>query len=482
MKKSSSLLSKAFKSSFLEFTFRPIEPLLVFICAGIYVGGEWGEFKVYESFAFVLYRICSFGFGAAVTWYQPQVPERQFVRSVFQICIFSFISCLIFIFLILTLNAYYPDILAFFNKGFNNGNRYKLLLFLFATPFMVCTEVLLSACITYKKFLYFGFIQFFLRPILIFLPPIIAYFWFFRLDLSFSFFWGSVITFILSFIAFFTTIPIQINDLTWKIIPCKKILKYSYPLALSQWISVFSTRIDIFMLAGISSLQQVEVYSIALTISKSLNSIVESLAKFLHYLFSSQKLSGVTEKLKDQFNYATWVVTTIQTLLFIIFIIFGKFLLELINSEYTAGYSVILIVTLFLYINSHFNFISTVLINFGKTHIFLVLITLGLLTNFLFNTWLIPLYDSNGAAIALGISSFINSLITFFAVYYYFKKNIFSFKLIKGSLTSIFTIISVYVTVIYLTEILFMKIMLIIFILILFLMFKYQDYRKIKVN
>src|SRR5580698_2809690 len=69
------------KFMLLDNASKVLDPLLVLLCARLYVGGEWGFFKYYESILLLLTRLAVIGMDRGVVWiYAKRGSDESFLR------------------------------------------------------------------------------------------------------------------------------------------------------------------------------------------------------------------------------------------------------------------------------------------------------------------------------------------------------------------------------------------------------------------
>lgn len=188
--------------------------------------------------------------------------------------------------------------------------------------------------------------------------------------------------------------------LSWDWSLIKKLIKESFPLALSGYLTLLYYRIDVLMLSRMKGFSAVGYYSAATRVTESLDIIASTLMISLFPLFSQafkedrQKFERLTAKAFRTLLLAGLPIALGGTL------VAGDLISLLFGPEYQPSQATLVILLWYTF----FNFLATLLVNVliacGRQAVdawisfFLVLGNSGM--NFL----LIPSYSHNGAALA----------------------------------------------------------------------------------
>jgi O-antigen/teichoic acid export membrane protein len=111
------------------------------------------------------------------------------------------------------------------------------------------------------------------------------------------------------------------------------------------------------------------------------------------------------------FQTATWWLIALSWPLFLIFAIFGPFLLQVFGQEFSAGATALTILSLAMLVDLGTGTIGVVLLMGGKSWWNLFNMAVALALNIGLNIWLTPRYGMNGAAVAWAVSITVANLL-----------------------------------------------------------------------
>ncbi len=399
---------------FLDNGSKILEPLMVLVCAKAYAGGEWGVFKYYESLILLLLRLASLGLDRGVIWYYSKcADDKEYIQNFSRIFNLVFtLSLLIVGFLFLQQLEWLPG------KGLWTHNipqigLGKLMLFLLALPLQAGTLLMTQAFINKKMLGYSLIVRNFILPFTIYGPAIFLAWTFWKpYGLAWPYFIGNLLGFVFSIVACIRCYHIKWENWSWSIFPPSRVLKFSLPLSTTDFVMSFATRMDVILLAKYAGIEAVEVYSIIVMIANTLRSLRQSFDGIMLAVFSKHGDDLQTEKMKN-FNYATWLVTSVQIPIFYFAYFFGKELLSLIGATYAQGNIALLIAVFFILINNIGAFSGQVIMGMGKS--FMIPVSQGIFfcLSTTLNFLLVPHWGLEGAAFAIGLSNFVGGLTVF---------------------------------------------------------------------
>lgn len=391
-----------------ENTFKLVAPLMELLCAGLFVGGMWGRFKFFESLAFVVFRISLMGMDKGVIWYYSRVGEDAYLRTLFRSLSWCFMAWILLA--SLAVFAHLGFIPAHWILG-SHADAFgielpHLALYLAAVPLMMTSELCIQANVNKRNLKYRVLVPGIAVPVTAyglaagghFLAPGL-------LPLPLCFFLGHLAGASVAMIGFFRAHRPKWRHLSLLPAPPWTMVRYSAPLALANIFSALAVRVDIFMLAGLAGVKGVEVYAVVSMVGKSLTSIRQSFENILLSAFSSSGAGHLTERVRHYFNYAVWMVMSIQGSLLVVAALFGAELLGLVNPQYAAGYWTLLIVAGFIYLNTTSDFLGLLTLGLGKTYMVPVVHVIFFVVSVLLNAWFIPIWQSAGAALSLGLAN-----------------------------------------------------------------------------
>lgn len=406
---------------FMDNASKVVEPLLVLLCAKAYAGGDWGIFKYYESLILLLTRLGSLGLDRGIVWiYSRCADDSAFARRFSRALNLVFLlSTSVFLFVLLQHLGYLPAIGGWTDK-LPKAPSVQLVLFLASVPIQACALLFMNALIN-KRVLYFGLlIKNLLVPACIYAPALMLAFTPWKtVGLALPYLFGNLVGLLVAIFGFLRYYRISWKDWAFSAWPSKALLRFSLPLASTDFFMSFAYRFDMLLLGRYSGIKEVEIYSVIMMVSNTLKSLRQSFDGIMLSVFSAASAGNLGESQKRDFNYASWLVTTVQIPFFFVALFFGRELLTLIAPVYGEGYRVLAIATFFNLLTTVGAFSSQLLVGMGKTF----MIPVAQVTFFIFSTalnfYFVPRHGAEGAAFASGLSAFIGGLVCFIGIWYY---------------------------------------------------------------
>ncbi|MDU7363116.1 oligosaccharide flippase family protein [Clostridium sp.] len=198
-----------------------------------------------------------------------------------------------------------------------------------------------------------------------------------------------------------------------------KFTNYSRWMVLWSVLSILQSRLDILMLANLTTTFQVAYYDIGMKLSKPFFMIFNSAGQVINPIFATILTK---EELKSKFAQVRKISIALSVLIIIsilicrypIIIIFGD---KYINS--IIPLQIILMSLVFFIWTMPFN---AVLYSLNKPHVFVIASGLGLIATFIGNLYLLPIYGAVGASITYLIAQVIGFIISYLSYKYYEKK------------------------------------------------------------
>ncbi len=408
-------INRALSFTLLENLFKPLAPILELVCAGLFAGGDWGRYKFYESFMYLVFRISLMGMDKGIIWYYAQVEENVYLKTLFRSlswCFFSF--GFLSLITVASYKGYIPHSEWILGKATGNFHitNLGLMAYLMAVPMMLISELCIQANVNKRNLKYRILVPGITVPLITFgfailgrsLAPELV-------SLPFCLLIGNGAGALVAIIGFLRVHRPSWKDISLLPIPPMKLIRYSFPLASANIFSALAARVDIFMLAGMAGLQSVEIYTVVSMIGRSLTSIRQSFENILLSTFSSMDSHDLTLKLKRYFNYSIWLVMAVQSIFMGFVIYFGTECLGLISPQYAMGYWVLLITSLMVYLNTVSDFAAILTLGLGRSTIVPLIQIVFLGVNFGLNFLLIPRWDATGAAWALGLANLVSGIL-----------------------------------------------------------------------
>jgi O-antigen/teichoic acid export membrane protein len=426
-------INKGSRFMFLDNISKVAEPLLVLACAKAYAGGDWGLFKYYESLILMLVRLGSLGLDRGVIWIYSRCADESIFVQRFSRCInlvFLF-SLAIFFFILLQQLGYLP-VVGSWSAKLPHAPIGQLILYLASVPVQACTLLFLQTMLN-KKVFHIGILtKNLIIPLAIYLPALIFAFTPFKtIGLALPYLFGNLVGLLLAGYGFLRYYKITWKDWAFSPSASKQLLRFSLPLASTDFFMSFAYRFDILLLGRYSGIMEVEIYSLIVMISNTLRSLRQSFDGIMLSVFSAGTSDGIDQGKRKNFNYASWMVTTIQMPFFFLSLFFGKQLLGLISPSYSAGYRVLALATFFNLLSTVGAFSGQILVGLGRTHIIPIAQIIFVLSSVLLNSLFVPHFGAEGAAFATGSAIVIGGLVTFAAVWIYAKSPILQWAYIK---------------------------------------------------
>ncbi|HKP96528.1 MAG TPA: lipopolysaccharide biosynthesis protein [Fibrobacteria bacterium] len=415
-------INKGSRFMFLDNVSKVAEPLLVLFCAKAYAGGDWGIFKYYESLILLLTRLGALGLDRGIVWiYARCADDSAFVRRFSRAVNLVFLlSLAVFFFVLMQHLGYLPAIGSWTDK-LPKAPPVQLVLFLASVPVQACALIFLQSLIN-KRVLYFGLlIKNLLVPAAIYAPALLLAFTPWKtVGLALPYLFGNLLGLLLSVHGFLRYYRVSWKDWAFSAFPSRELLRFSLPLASTDFFMSFAYRFDMLLLGRFSGIHEVEIYSVIVMVSNTLRSLRQSFDGIMLSVFSA---GGATREIGEpqarNFNYASWLVTSVQIPFFFLALFFGRQLLSLIAPVYGDGYRVLAIATFFGLLTTVGAFSGQLLVGMGKTFMIPVSQVIFFVVSTLLNFLMVPRYGAEGAAFATGLSIFIGGLACFAGIWYY---------------------------------------------------------------
>jgi O-antigen/teichoic acid export membrane protein len=433
-------INRGSRFMFLDNASKAIEPLLVLFCAKAYAGGEWGVFKYYESLILLLTRLGTLGLDRGIVWVYAQCEDdaaflRRFSRCVNLVLAFSIG---LFLFAWGQQSGYVPGIKAW-TRALPQTPALQVTLFLASVPVQACALLFLQSLINKRVLFYPLLIRNLVVPSIIYGPALALAFtpWKSALGLALPYLAGNLAGLILAMLAFLRNYRITWRDWALSAFPSGALLKFSLPLASTDFFMSFAYRFDILLLGRYSGIREVEIYSVIVMISNTLRSLRQSFDGIMLSVFSANPQAGLDAERRRNFNYATWLVTVVQIPFFFLAIMFGKELLYLISPVYAKGHYVLVIAAFFNLAATGLAFAGQLLVGMGKTFMIPVSQVTFIGFSLALNYLMVPPYGAAGAAFATGFSLCLGGLVAFLGACYYSGSALLQWKYMAGLLPGI---------------------------------------------
>ncbi|MDV4150388.1 oligosaccharide flippase family protein [Clostridium sp. AL.422] len=194
---------------------------------------------------------------------------------------------------------------------------------------------------------------------------------------------------------------------------------YSRWMVLWSILSILQSRLDILMLANLTTTVQVAYYDIGMKLSKPFFMIFNSAGQVINPVFATILTK---EELKDKFAKVRKISIGLSVLIIISILICRYPIIIIFGDKYIDSIiplQIILMSLVFFICTMPFN---AVLYSLNKPHVFVIASGLGLIATFIGNLYLLPIYGAIGAAITYLIAQIIGFIISYLSYKYYEKK------------------------------------------------------------
>lgn len=184
----------------------------------------------------------------------------------------------------------------------------------------------------------------------------------------------------------------------------EKILFYSYPMLFTSSMLFMMGNVDNFMISYYLDEAQVGIYSACMKLSFVITFILASVNGFVAPKISKAHSKGDVGQVKQIYRDSVKLVVFISLPVFILLYSFPEFFLGLFGQEFTKATVTLLIINTAFLVNALCGPVGYLLNMTDHQHVFMKILMVGLVINFILNIVLIPAYQINGAAIATFLS------------------------------------------------------------------------------
>jgi len=195
-----------------------------------------------------------------------------------------------------------------------------------------------------------------------------------------------------------------------EILSTKELLSISFPLLMGQSMMLIMGKVDLFMLASMSSPEQVGIYNIALKLSMLSYLGLMAVNSIAAPKFSELHSSGDVQGLKKIVLQSTKTIFWISLPSIVIFLVVPESILSMFGDEFKIAAVTLIILSLGKMFSAISGSVGTFLQMVGKQKIFQNILLFAATLNIVLNYILIPKYGIEGAAFASCISSVVWNL------------------------------------------------------------------------
>lgn len=198
-----------------------------------------------------------------------------------------------------------------------------------------------------------------------------------------------------------------------------ELLAISFPLLLGQSMMIIMGKVDLFMLANMTSSEQVGVYNIALKLSMLSYMGLMAVNSIAAPKFSEIHSSGDIDALKRIVQQSTKTIFWVSAPVLLVLIFFPSSILSMFGDEFKLAAMCLIILSIGKMFSAISGSVGTFLQMVGRQKIFQNILIVAALINVGLNSLLIPNYGIEGAAIASTVSGVFWNLLMIF----YIKKH-----------------------------------------------------------
>jgi len=395
-----------------------VGPLLVLVCAKLYAGGEWGFFKYYESVLLLLTRLAVLGMDRGVVWiYAQRGGDDAFVRVFSRALNFVVLFA---VFLALVAGAHWMGWLPSWtglSQTAPGATGFNIACYLASIPFQAMTVMLLQSLLNKRRLLPQAIVRNIVVPFATLGPAVLLAFTPYKAyGLAVPYLFGNLLGFAIALWYFHRAFPRAVSEWSGSAKVPGDMVRFSAPLASTDFAMSLAYRVDILLLARFVGLEAVEVYSVIVMIANTLKSVRQSFDGIMLSVFSKAKSKVPTREQIRHFNYANWMVLSIQLPFIPLAALFGSELLGLISPQYAQGRDALVIALILGLWGTPGTFAAQLLLGMGRTMFTPLAQAAYFGSTVLFNILLIPRFGMTGAALATGAALFVSAAVTMVAV------------------------------------------------------------------
>ncbi|MFV8826395.1 flippase [Alkalihalobacterium sp. APHAB7] len=184
----------------------------------------------------------------------------------------------------------------------------------------------------------------------------------------------------------------------------KEWLKVSIPLLFISGMQVLMENMDVIMLGSLINTTDAGIYSSAQRISTLVTFGLIAVNMMVAPMISELYYSGRIKDLQRIVTLASWGIFGVTSLISIVLVILGKWLLSFFGEVFTIAYLPLLILLVGNIINALCGSVGSILNMTGNQSISAKIVTSALIINFLLNLLLIPKWGISGAALATTVT------------------------------------------------------------------------------
>jgi len=189
-----------------------------------------------------------------------------------------------------------------------------------------------------------------------------------------------------------------------RLLPPDSMLQYAFPMWLSEMSNAFLLRMDTYAVTTLGDLQLVGIYGSVTTMANTIRQIRRSFDPIVFVITAEIGAQAASERLREGFSYATYLVTATQLPVLAFMVAFAKWLMPLFGDGFDAGTTAVIILCVFWVTNSALSLAGIVVSAYGHARVAFFNVLFVIVVEGIALWFLVPLYGIDGAAVAVGIA------------------------------------------------------------------------------
>lgn len=434
MRQQNKIINKLAKGGSLAFTSNISSVFIGFITTLIltrYLGAHYfGIYALGMSVTRISSKLSILGMNNGILRFFPLFrKERRKLKGLLNIVFGTVITTAVFMTIMYIFTANFLAREVFNEHAFKNVMRICAI----AIPFIACTQIIASIFQSEKDILKYVIIGDIFQKILYFIFLVLLTIWGINIyGAVFAYFVTFIVTFAIAIIYFLKyIIPLIEGDLGSSIYNSKELLQFSLPSFLIGFTYFLLTQIDRIMIGVYRNSYEVGIYVVSAKIALLLNIFLASFNTIFVPYISELYFANRKNELAEVFKVVTKWIWACSIILFAFFFFLGKPILTIFGKDFSDGWVVFILLSLFYLMNSAFGSNGFLLQMVGKQYIELTNCILVMIMNIILNIVLIPKFGIKGAALATGFSMIVINILRLVEIIIMIKIHPFSESYIK---------------------------------------------------
>ncbi|ETX01433.1 MAG: hypothetical protein ETSY1_07365 [Candidatus Entotheonella factor] len=185
---------------------------------------------------------------------------------------------------------------------------------------------------------------------------------------------------------------------------------------------------DRLMLGALSTAHNVGIFVVASLISQNARFILQSTNSIFPPIIADLYHKGDTQRLVSTYKSVTWLITALTVPLIFVFCFMSSEIMSLFGSEYASANRVLIILSLFQFVNVAVGSAGFLLVMTGNQKLEAINSWVVAFLNVVLNYIFIPKYGAIGAAFATGLSTGIINLLRVLEIYRFYGYHPYKFS------------------------------------------------------